>query len=117
MIVRDYIVVHGRRWRVKLSISDFSDSPIESCRKIPTSFWVEVMPLNWPRNASFASYGAVQKKFSFHDMLAHGEALAGKKIPIPRRWRKYASHSHLIGAVHDLAYLDKVSEGVRKRRK
>lgn len=47
------------------------------------------LPAHWPKSASFSSYGAVQKKFSFHDMLAHAEALSKQKIKIPKRWEKY----------------------------
>ena len=89
MIKNDYIVIVGKQWRVKLSVSDYSDSPIESQRKIPTSFWIQIIPAHWPKSASFASYGAVQEKFSFHEMIAHGEALSRQKITIPKRWHKY----------------------------
>jgi hypothetical protein len=91
MIVDDYIVVKGKRWRVKLSISDYSDSPLESQRKIPTSFWIQIIPAHWPKSASFGSYGATQKKFSFHDMVSHAEALSGQKITIPKRWKRYVA--------------------------
>lgn len=86
----DYITVAGPKWRVKMAVSDFSDCPFEKWRTIPVSFWIQIVPAHWPKSASFASYGAVQKKFSFHEMWAHAEALSGQKINIPKRWRKYA---------------------------
>lgn len=109
----DHITVVGSRWRVKMSISDYSDSPIETCRQIPISFWIQILPAHWPKSASFASYGAVQKKFSFHDMIAHAEGLSGQKIKIPKRWKKYAGLKHLQEAVQDMQFLDKVTRGKR----